>query len=372
MQDPSSAWRVPFSARAFPESAAVAQWITRNRHEAWRAVRGAERRAEAGPEQRHLYGVALLAAGLPFAAWKELREAEYAASEAAGGKSQGLLPEGADDDPTVRALRADLATASARCGLGDLAVNQLLEASKCLQGPDGEWVELMQRGEELTTALNKRNPERSLHRLRSAYFAELSERGEAGSLHRLEHAKSLLALGDLDHSIADFDAAEDVLVPLGEDEEVGDVALELLVGMHLRAGTRDRELRERSRRKLHRVRPHSAVLREGADADDGSRVLRNLETQHTAGILGFLAEAAKDPDQARPFLDRLFLMARAHPDQPHCAVAAALIHLGKGEHTKAQQALDFTDGPLGDRDCAGLAALGLTVAPSARARKEAG
>ncbi|WP_328869215.1 hypothetical protein OHT76_03420 [Streptomyces sp. NBC_00287] len=372
MQDPSAAWRVPFSARAFPESAAVAQWVIRNRHEAWRAVMAAEKQAERGPEHRHVYGVALLAAGLPFTAWKVLREAEHEASEAAGGKSEGLLPEGADDDPKVRALRADFATASARCGLGQMAMNQLLEATKCLQGPDEEWVELCQRGEELTAALNKREPERSLHRLRAAYFAELSERGEAGSLHRLEQAKSLLALGDLDHSMAGFDAAEDVLVPLGEDEEYGDVALELLVGMHLRAGARDRELRERARRKLHRVRPHSAVLREGADADDGSRMLRDLEVQHTAGILGFLAQVFDETEHARGYLDRLFLLARAHPDQPHCAVGAALVHHAKGEHAKAQMALDFLDGPLGDADIAGLAALGLTVPPSARARRAAG
>lgn len=372
MKDPSAAWRVPFSARTFPASADAAKWIAQNRHEAWRAVQASERQAGRGPEHRHAYGVALLTAGLPFTAWKELREAEHEASEAAGGKSEGLLPEGADDDPTVRALRADFATASARCGLGGMAVNQLLEATKCLRGPEEEWVELCQRGEELTTALNKRTPERSLHRLRAAYFAEQAERGEADSLRRLEQAKSLLALGDLNHSTADYDAAEDVLVALGEDEEYGDVALELLVGMHLRAGARDRELRERARRKLHRARPHSAVLREGADADDGSRMLRDLEVQHASGILAFLAEAVEDAAMTRSFLGRLFLLARAHPDQPHCAVAAALAHLAKGERAKAQEALDFTDGPLGDGDCAGLASLGLTVPAHARARRAAG
>ncbi|MDT9699243.1 hypothetical protein [Streptomyces sp. P17] len=187
MRDPSAAWRVPFSARAFPESAAVAQRVSRDRHEAWRVVTALERHAEAGPEHRHAYGVALLFAGLPFTAWTVMREAEYEASRAAGGKSEGPLPEGADDDPMVRALRADFATASARCGLGGMAVNQLLEAAKCPRGPDEESLDLFRRGGALTAALDKRKPERSLHRLRAAYFTELAERGEANPLQRLEH-----------------------------------------------------------------------------------------------------------------------------------------------------------------------------------------
>jgi tetratricopeptide (TPR) repeat protein len=372
MQDPSAAWRVPFSARLFPESAALTQWVSQDQHKAWHAVSLAGRRAGLGAKHRHAYGVTLLSAGLPFSAWMALKVAEYEMKEAQGGKGEGPLSLWADDNPILRALRADFATSLVRCGLWSLAMNQLLEAHECTSEPDEEWLELAHRGETLSGALSKRNQERSLHRLRAAYFGELADRGEATPVQRLEQAKSLLALGDLDHSIADYDAAEDVLVPLGEDEALGGVALELLVGMHLRAGARDREQQARARKKLHRVSPHSAVLREGAADDEGSRQLRDLEVRHTAGILHFLSKLAGDVEPGPEHRSRLLLLARAHPDQPHCAVNAALAHLERGLLAQAQAALDLMDGPLSDADCEELAALGLTVAPTARIRKAAG
>ena len=362
MKDPSAAWRVPFSARAFPASAKAARWITQNQHDAWLALRVAEQDADKGPRHRHMYAVALLAAGLPFTAWDELWTAENDASRASGGQR---------DDPMVRAIRADFATASARCGLGDLALRQLTQAIQCRQGPEDEWAEINRRGQELTNALHKRDQERSLHLLRAARFADLTKRGEAGSLHRLEHAKSLLALGDLDHAMAHYDAGEDVLVSLGDDEEYGVAALELLVGVHLRAGARDRELRERARKRLHRVRPNSAVLQKGAHPEDGRRMLHDMEMRKATVVLRFLADEVPDAAMSQACLNHLFLLARANPDQPICAMAAALAHLDRGEHAKAQAALDFTGGPLGDGDCTYLTSRGLTVAPSARVRKTA-
>ncbi len=371
MQDPSAAWHVPFSARLFPDSAALTQWVARNEHEAWRAVTTTRQLVDRGVKHRHAHGVLLLSVGMPFSAWMVLREAEYEATQAQGGDREGPLPPGSDD-PVLRALRADLSTASVRCGFWDLGMNQLMKATQCTARPDEEPLELYRRGEMLYGALSRRKQERSLQRLRVAYFEELAGRGEATPVQRLEHAKSLLALGALDHSIADYDAAEDVLVPLGEDKEHGKVALELLVGMHLQAGARDREQQARARRRLHRVSADSAVLREGAAADEGSRQIRDLELQHTAGILSFLSEHAGDAEPGPELRRRLLLLARAHPDQPHCAVNAALAYLERGLRSEAQAALDLADGPLSDADCGDLAALGLTIAHTARMRKAAG
>ncbi|MFE7856326.1 hypothetical protein [Streptomyces sp. NPDC057403] len=314
----------------------------------------------------------LLSAGLPFAAWLTLRDVERKALQAHGGGGAGPLSFEIYDDPFLRALRADLATASVRCGFWELGMNQLLEATRCTARPDEEPLELYRRVEMLYGALSKRKQERSLLRARVAYFEELAGRGEVTPVHRLEQAKSLLALGALDYSITDYDAAEDVLVPLGEDQEWGAVALELLVGMHLRAGARDWEQQERARRKLHRVSPHSSVLREGADTDENSRRLRELEVNHTTAILYFLSKQAGDAEPGPECRRRLLLLARANPDQPHCAVNAALAHLERGLRSQAQAALDLTDGPLSDADREQLSALGLTVAHTARVRKAAG
>ncbi|KPH97429.1 hypothetical protein OK006_8985 [Actinobacteria bacterium OK006] len=371
MQDPSLAWQVPFSARQTPEAAALSKRVSQDRHKAWRVVAATGQRAWIEVKFRHEYGVTLLAAGMPFTAWLTLKQAEYEALQAHGGGGPDPLAYGVCEDPFLRALRADLATASVRCGFWDTAMSQLWEATKCMAGPDEEWVQLCHRGEMLSGALAKRNQERSLQRSRVAYFEELADRGEAPPVQRLERAKSLLALGDLDHSIADYDATEDVLVPLGEDQELGGVALELLVGMHLRAGARDRELQERARRKLHRVSPHSAVLREDADVDENGRRLRELEVGHTAAILQHLSKQAGDAEPGPEHRRRLLLLARAHPDQPHCAASAARAYLERGLRSQAQAALDLTDGPLWAADREELSVLGLTVAHTARVRKAA-
>ncbi|WP_330455975.1 hypothetical protein OIB37_03315 [Streptomyces sp. NBC_00820] len=369
MQDPSAAWRVPFSPRLFPDSTAVARWLAESPQDAGRAIAATQQQSGPGVEQRHACGVALLCADLPFAAWTLLAQLVDEARPRGGGPLDEHLR--FDDDPVLRALHVDLATAAVRCGFWDHALRTLVEVTSGITEAE-ELAELVHRGEGLTEAVNSQRRNHSFHRRRVAWFEELADHGEATSTHRLQQAKSLLALGEIDHSLSRFDAAAELLIALDEDEEIRDVAVEMLVNLHLRVGARTPEERERARRRLHRLRPNSAVLRVGASYDEVDRMMRGMEAQQASRVLFALSEKHGDAEGGAEVRERMLLVARAHGDQPRCAVTAALAFLARGQRTRAEAALRLTRAPLSDDDLTELAAHGLTVVPAARSRKAAG
>ncbi|MFF2431632.1 hypothetical protein [Streptomyces mirabilis] len=344
MQDPSLAWLVPFSTRLLPDGAIAPRLAAASAHDAWSVVAEAKRRAGEGLRHRYAYGTTLLCAGLPFAATDVLAGAE---KEAKKRCTEGRDP---DSDQLMLAIRVDLATASVRCGFWMSAMQQLMKVAEELNRSGRtagmEWDDLAFRCQMLYRALFVQDQERTFYRLRAAWFEELSDHDQASAEQRLEHAKARQALGALNHRIADYDAAAALFFELRKDPAVGATALELLVGLHLAVGAREPAEREEARRELHRLKPQSAVLRAGVTTNPGVRWLHDLEAYHAASLLLDVSRAAGEADLGEQSRSRLFLLARAYPDQSRCVALSTLAYSDAGLRSQAQEALSLAQEPL--------------------------
>ncbi|MFE1770387.1 hypothetical protein [Streptomyces sp. NPDC059008] len=346
MRDPSANWDVPFDAEELPDQGLTARLAHSRAHYAWQALVLAQQQADESPAHAHAYGVALLGCGMPFAAGDALTDL-------------APRPDGDRPAPSSYGLRVDLATAGVRSGFWDLAMAQLLEVAEELlrKGLDHgrRWGDLADRCRQLHRSLALRDEERTFQRLRIAWFQELADAGEATVEHRLAWARAHLALGELDADGQEYDRAGRLLFALADDPEAAETALELLVGLHLRAGPEHREDRERARGLLHKANPHSRLLREGARNDEGRRWMAGLEAYHATTTLLVLARETGDTEPGLRARRRLALLARAHPDQPRYAVAAALALLAHGEPAAATDALALAQAPLTVEDHRALA-----------------
>ncbi|MFG2290916.1 hypothetical protein ACGFOU_33200 [Streptomyces sp. NPDC048595] len=346
MRDPSANWDVPFDAAELPDQGLTARLARSQAHDAWRALVLAQRQADESPGHAHAYGVALLGCGMPFAA---------------GDVLTGLVARADGDRPDAASYgrRVDLATAGVRSGFWDGAMGQLLQVAEELlrkglnQGR--RWEDLADRCRRLHRSRALRDEERTFQRLRIAWLTELAGAGEATTEHRLARARAHLALGELDADRQEYDRAGRLLLALADDPGASQTALELLVGLHLRAGPEHQEDRERARSLLHKANPHSRVLREGSRNDEGRRWMAGLEAYHATTTLLLLSREAGDAEPGPRARRRLGLLARAHPDQPRYAVAAALALLAHGELAAATDALAWAQAPLTAEDHRALA-----------------
>ncbi|WP_405743856.1 hypothetical protein OG422_19155 [Streptomyces sp. NBC_01525] len=345
MRDPSADWSVPYDPQSLPGGGLGAAFARPGAPDTWRIVALTRQLSVESPAARHEYGVALLLSGMPFAA-----------AEALGG----LFSEAPGAPPPGAAALMDMATATVRTGFWDAGFGRLMELADELHRADRAsgplWEELAHRCRALHRSLFLRDEERTLQRLRLAWFEELEASGAATPEHRLARARAHLALADIDVELAEYDAAARVLLPLADVPEVAVTALEMLVEAQLRAGPEHPEDGPRARALLHRVHPHSRILTEGAHGDDAARWLADLEAYHAAGFLLQVAQSCGDRPPG-PYCRRVLVRAaRSRPEQPRYVVAAARALLDGGEPDAASAVLDRATAPVGAEEGRALAA----------------